>query len=222
MIKNFYYIFQLFIKIFFGIRFFETRISNNKTTLHIFGSGNSSILTKQIINNNDHSFACNLSIRFKKKWNYVFIENIGNSSYGKQQLNYLKKITAEKIILKNLYYFNFNIKNIAKLRKKGNLFILREYQSSYKSILGNVEQFNKKTIMIPQYASTILTMLLISFKEGYRNVVIHGVDFVNNDGSPHQTENFEIPFSYILDKTISILESKGMNIRYAIEILNEK
>jgi hypothetical protein len=212
------YLYQLFFSMFFNIKFFQPffLMSNNSKKLHVFGSGSSAKLTKIIIKKNDSCYSCNHSIRFLENWDYIFIENLTNSNYGLEQIYLLKKKKYKKIIFKNLYPYrkNFTLKNLFQF--KSDLFLLNEYQCNSKFIYKEICKYlNGNTILLPQYSSSILTMILIGLKEGFKDIILHGVDFYHEDGKLHETEKLDFPFSEVINYLFSIQSQFDFKLTFA-------
>lgn len=210
---------------------------------HIFGSGASAIETKVLLNENTDTFGCNLTLAILPSWHVGFIERIEQDPFGKQQMEILMDREFSELILKNNYPFRGNKteKNIQLLQEKHQcLSVLKECQvigrrDNLDRILETI--LDEKSAVITQYASSILTMIIYTVKRGYRQIVLHGVDhggacFYDHEpfkkykldsqkrnDKQHQTDDYTVPFSEVLEQTIVRLAETGISVKYAKEML---
>lgn len=202
-------------------------VENHTKRLHIFGSGSSALETKFFVKNDDAKYACNLACQFLNNWTILFVENLSGDSYGLKQVDALMSVKCDSLVLKNVYPHRnmFSIKKIIELKKIFNFMLLNETQMGPDRVLSELIKYinsDKTDEIIPQYASSVLTMLLVGVKNGYRDIVLHGVDFGYFDGTfakKHSTELLAPPFSKVLDFLIRELKSKNVIVKFAKELI---
>lgn len=214
-------------------------------TAHIFGSGASAIDTKTLLNKDSDTFGCNLTLALLPRWKAGFVERLQDDQYGRVQMEVLMNREFCELILKNNYPFRENKTkdNIQLLLKKHlKLSVLRECQILSQEEREHIEQIltyvlDEKTCFITQYASSILTMIIYAVRRGYTKIVLHGVDHGGAcfydyepfkrykledrkvDGILHQTDDYTVPFSAVLEQTVSRLANRGVVVKYAKELL---
>jgi hypothetical protein len=215
-------IYQYSFSFFYRFRVFQfnPQSKNKVVRLHIFGSGSSVNQTKSLVTKRDRTFCCNHAAQYLKSWDYIFVENLSDDEYGTKQMKILQDVKYKKLIFKNLYFYSnrFSFRNFKKLR--GLKFcILLDYQCKAHNVLGAVKSFDTSGLIVPQYASSILTMLLVGLKEGHSEILLHGVDFSISNSQLHQTEMLKIPFSQVLEEIVRYFDKIGIKVYFAKEFL---
>ena len=222
MLKFFALIYQYCFSFFYGMRLFNFNFQakNKFVRLHIFGSGSSSSRTKDLVKKTDRTFCCNHSAQYLRNWDYIFVEKLSDDEYSTKQMEILQNVKYKKLIFKNLYFYSnrFSFCHLNKLRD-GRFFILLDYQCKPKNILTAVKNFHASGRIVPQYASSILTMLLVALKEGHTEIFLHGVDFSISNSKLHQTEMLKIPFSQVLEDVVGYFDKVGVKVYFAKEFL---
>lgn len=219
-------------------------IENITKEAHIFGSGASVLNTMTLLNANSVTFGCNITLALLPKWNYGFVERLEKNPFGEMQMQVLMDREFEYLILKNTYPLKFNktIKHLDKVKKNHNVCLLRECQilsnrNDVKHILAMV--MDDTSMVMRQYASSVLTMILFAVRLGLKKIIIHGVDFggacfynqepymdYNFESASrqeanikHQTDSYDIPFAVILERVIQLLHERGIQVQHAKELL---
>lgn len=194
--------------------------------VHLFGSGPSARLTVNLVEDGDICYACNLAIKWRPYWDYVFIEKLDRGSFGKEQMTLLKKISYSFLICKNNYpYHPFqSLYKIFTLRKFPRLYLLPECQKSpnhflSQGFLTNIANKNHNFVF-PQYASSVLTMLFFAVRSGAKEIWLHGVDSLvraKSSDDVHATELYQVPFSEIFSVIRTHYECSGIKIKIVLE-----
>lgn len=195
--------------------------------VHVFGSGPSAEQTQILVLEEDLCIACNHAIKWRTSWDVVFVETVDNSSYGQEQISLLNQVNYGLLICKNNYPYR-PLSSILKMRVLSNfdrLAVLPEYQASPNEILRDLEKIIEEAeFTFPQYASSILTMVLFAVRSGAREIWLHGVDSLSQTVNEletnnfHASESFAVPFSLIFDRVRQLLST---TLRVSIKIARE-
>lgn len=232
--------YQGFFSWFFDLQFFDADkvvVSTKFTEAHIFGSGASIITSKILAKKNAFKMTCNLAAAVLPQWELVLVEKLGITDYGNKQFSLLLQRKINNIVLKNIYPWYFNIKP-GLVKKLSNVYLLRECQIQQDD---NLEYVVDKLLISRakyyQYASSILTMIIIAKNLGFKKIVLHGIDFdqssftdnieynqfsfklkSNLASTKHSTETLQLPVSAVLKQLIRLLKAQGVDILFANEL----
>lgn len=215
----------------------------SQVNAHIFGSGATAIETRVLLNEQSITLGCNLTLALLPHWHYGFVERLEDNAFGIMQMDVLRSRTFDNLVLKNTYPLKKNkiSSNIQILKKEHGVSLLKECQvvsnrDDVDHILSSL--LSTKYGLTRQYASSVLTMILYAVRLGVRDIILHGVDFggpcfydlepytqyqPKSNQSPilgsHQTDDYVITFSEILDKVTELLANDGVKVRHAKDIL---
>jgi hypothetical protein len=195
--------------------------------VHIFGSGPSAENTRDMVQSGDFCFACNHAIKWRPFWDCIFIETVDHSTYGLEQTRLLSQVSYGLLICKNNYPHH-PFKSIFKLRILRNfphLLLLPEYQADAQNIVPESRSacIDEMFCIYPQYASSILTMILFAVRSGTKQIWIHGVDSLSAGSdmefsNRHATERFIVPFSGVFEQVRLELQKLGIQVKVAGEV----
>ncbi len=212
----------------FGVSLISGGSTLTGRRVHIFGSGPSAKFTRDFVHKMDCFYACNHAVKWMSYWDVVFVESVDSSSFGKDQIRLLKEASYGLLVCKNNYPnhpFRCFFKML-RLRKFERLMILPEYQATPDEVISDLNHISDHgRFVFPQYASSILTMILFAVRSGAQDIWLHGVDslshrrFVLDNSKPHATECLPIPFSVVLNRVQPILQEYGVTIKIA-EVVN--
>lgn len=161
-------------------------------TCHIWGSGSSADLSKNLVKNKSNffhigfGFACLLNLNFK----YYFIENasknlIDTMTSQNKAIDYFLKKTKTKILFKNLWQDKNDI-DFAIDHYSEKVFFIRDiivphYINSSKVLDYTIEKlFIHDPIYFRGACSTIINSIIFAKFLGFKKIVLHGVDFYGN------------------------------------------
>ncbi len=194
---------------------------------HVFGSGPSAEQTRLWVREGDFCLACNHAVKWRSSWDVVFVETVDKSGYGLEQIRLLQQVSYGLLICKNNYPHH-PLRSIAKMRvllKFVRLSLLPEYQASPDEVARDLENaIGRVNFVFPQYASSILTMVLFAVRSGAQEIWLHGVDAMSHKvddsemNKPHATECLDIPFSVVFENTRMQLESSSILIKIVQEV----
>lgn len=233
--------YQCFFAWLFNLPFFDANrlvISTKFSEAHIFGSGASINQSKVLAKENAFKMTCNLTVAVLPQWDIVLVEKLGITDYGNKQFSLLMQTEINNIVLKNIYPWHINIKpSLAK--KFSNAYILKECQIQQDfdlTFVINKLLMSKDTYY--QYASSVITMIMIAKNLNFKKIVLHGLDFnqssymdspeysylkPNNTTSPvinhHSTEALPLPVSDVIKSLIDVLKTQNIHIFFANEFL---
>ena len=195
--------------------------------VHVFGSGPSAEQTRRWVREGDFCLACNHAVKWRSSWDAVFVETVDNSSYGLDQIRLLQQVNYGLLICKNNYPYH-PLRSIIKmraLRKFARLSLLPEYQASPDEVVCDLESVTAGgNFVFPQYASSILTMVLFAIRSGAQEIWLHGVDAMyrklqdSEMVNLHATESLTVPFSVVFERARVQLEASGVLIKIAQEV----
>ncbi len=195
--------------------------------VHVFGSGPSAEQTRFWVREGDFCLACNHAVKWRSSWDVVFVETVDNSGYGLEQIRLLQQVNYGLLICKNNYPYHplRSISKMRALRKFVRLSLLPEYQASPEEVTRDLENaMTQVDFVFPQYASSILTMVLFAVRSGTREIWLHGVDAMSRKveesemNNSHATERLAIPFSVVFEKALMQLEASSVLIKIAQEV----
>jgi len=167
----------------------KTIIKRNDTC-HIIATGYSAIASHKagIVKENDYVIGFNFAAFLPYKFDFYFCEETSHVDASdertKNQINLLnkRKNSISNIVFKNFY--DSDPKLMGKL-------ISNEYSivMDRQLIRGNIiTLLSKPSIMMPQYASTVITATILAYNAGFKNIIIHGLDF----SGPHIYHNEDL------------------------------
>lgn len=193
---------------------------------HVFGSGPSAEQTRHWVGEGDFCLACNHAVKWRASWDVVFVETVDKSSYGLHQIHLLQQLNYGLLICKNNYpYHPFqSILKMRALRKFPRLSLLPEYQASPDDVVCDLQRLiTRGNFVFPQYASSILTLIVFAIRSGAQEIWLHGVDAMYRSlqepemANLHAAESFEVPFSVVFERVRVQLETSGVVIKIAQE-----
>jgi hypothetical protein len=194
--------------------------------VHVFGSGPSADRTRLLVQEGESCLACNHAIKWRSTWDVVFVETVGNSSYGLDQIRLLQEVRYGQLVCKNNYPYlpHRSVLKMAALRRFSGLSVLSEYQASPDEVMRDMELVKGQgPFIFPQYASSILTMVLFAVRSGAREILLHGVDALSRTSERsetstlHATECLAVPFSVLFERVHRQLELSGISIEIVQE-----
>ncbi len=194
--------------------------------VHLFGSGASAEGTRTLVREGEPCFACNHAVKWREEWECVFVETVDYSPYGLEQIDLLKRIFYAHLLCKNNYPYQplRSLRKMQMLRRFPRLALLPEYQAAGQSVAeAAVRAANNShpQCAFPQYASSILTMLIFAVRSGAKEICLHGVDSLSRSEQSqdvHATESFTIPFSHVFAIVREKLHRTGITIVLATEL----
>jgi hypothetical protein len=157
---------------------------------HVIASGYSAISSYRanMVQKNDYIIGFNFAAFLPYNFDFYFCEDTSRADISNDRtknqailLNRQKKYISN-LIFKNLY------------DSKPSLFtslISNEYSvvMDIQLVCGNVNRLlSKPSIMMPQYGSTVIAAVMLAYHAGFKNIVVHGLDF----SGPHIYHNEEL------------------------------
>lgn len=183
----------------------SSRMDKGSKTCHIIGSGWSLHDSVSTISHNDFVIGFNYAGLIGIPFDVYFVEFGGDSvkSISNQHLSIVKDFVSKNtnlIYFKNLWedkndiaFINSNWLGVAKPVKDRVYPVLDK-----KYIDFTIEKMlSDESDYLPQLASSVVTSIILAYKAGFKEIVIHGLDFGGNYF--YEVDGFQIDPAYIPD-----------------------
>ena len=192
----------------FGINFyspkdFYTINPNNYKSCHIWGSGFSANLTKEIIKSKKDIFniGINLSAILDLKFNFYFMENAQNNNLQlidiqKRLIENLLRPAKCIVVMKNIWQEK-NDFDLALNTFKDHVSFVRDLTIPHFGDTDTVidectkKLFEKDDNYFKQSCTSIVTAIIFAYNLGFKKIVLHGVDFGGGYFYDDVAENYD-------------------------------
>jgi hypothetical protein len=173
---------------------------------HIIASGYSALSSynNNIIKSNEYIIGMNFSAFLPYKFDFYFCEPGPNEIIEKLFLLLERCNTRiSRLVFKNIYYSN-DLSNISS-------------EIKYSIVLDKQLIFNTDTVkklvrrpalLMPQFSSTVITATMLAYHIGFKNIIIHGLDFsgphLYHDESLQKQIGIEAPTPYVSKEKVHL------------------
>jgi len=188
---------------FYSPKDFSAINPDNYNSCHIWGSGSSANLTKDIIKNKKDIFniGFNLSAILDIKFNFYFIENAQNNNLQliniqKQLIENILKPSKCVVVMKNIWQEK-NDFNLALKTFKDHVSFVRDLTIPHHGNSDIVidecinKLFEKDDSYFKQSCTTVITAIIFAYNLGFKKIVLHGVDFGGGYFYDDAAENYD-------------------------------
>ncbi len=176
------------VKIFTHKKLVSHVVKNKRNnTCHIIASGYSAYHSYKegVINENDYIIGFNFSAFLPYHYDIYFIEQnyhlINDKNFNKDVVNKLTTVINKRsdkinaIFLKNIYNTPPDLLATTMFDViKKNINVVLDVQV-YIKIINRL--FSAPSIFMPQFSTTTITTTMLAFHAGFKNIVVHGLDF---------------------------------------------
>lgn len=177
-------------------------IDKRNDTCHIIASGFSAVdsYKKNIVQKDDYIIGFNFAAFLPYQFDLYFCENGGINKISKALMTLLNKRADNmlNIVFKNIYSADISSLKIVCNNKIpfSMVFDIQLYnEAMYKKL------FHKPSYFMPQYASTVVSSIMLAYHAGFKQIVVHGLDFAGphlyHDDELQNQIDMEAPTSYV-------------------------
>ena len=168
-------------------------IEKRNDTCHIIASGYSAVdaYKRNIMQKDDYIIGFNFAAFLPYQFDFYFCENGKQNDMEVKLSRDLITLLSKRIdnisnvVFKNIY--SANLSYLKRLYNSGIGFSVVFDRQLY-SADRYQELFKKPSYFMPQYASTVITSVMLAYHAGFKNIIIHGLDFVG----PHLYHDEEL------------------------------
>jgi len=219
-------------------------IVKRNDTCHVIATGYSAIdsFNRKIVRDKDYIIGFNFAAFLPYKFDLYFCEEISsvNGTGGQRRTNLQVQLLKHRlnnisnVVFKNIYYAK-----VSQLSSINNELIISLMLDKHIATPNVKALFAAPFVFMPQYASTVITCVITAYHAGFKNIVVHGLDFsgphIYNDDELQKQVNIEAPTPYVPSSVkhsttpsqeliwknlIKELNNKGVNIFCASEQSN--
>ncbi len=173
------------------------RKNRNSDVLEIFGSGWSINRTLQKVVPDSYKMGFNFSGYIKLCFDLYIFETTVNNYLGEAQRNLLNSIEIENLLLKNLWSSTVDILQIHDHHYPHFKFLKDEWVPHDKNItLSQVKSIINNTQNFHQIGATYTSLIVIGIQCGFKQIILHGIDFMGEHFFHSPDWKYEIPLNY--------------------------
>jgi hypothetical protein len=145
---------------------------------HIIATGYSALdaYKKKIIKANEYIIGMNFAAFLPYKFDFYFVEYIYDKEKYSKQIFLLEKYKERisRLVFKNIYMSEPDV--LSSISSNIKYSIVLDTQVIVSVDVAKV-LFNKPAILMPQCCSTVITATMLAYHMGFKNIIIHGLDF---------------------------------------------
>jgi hypothetical protein len=150
---------------------------------HVIATGYSAVdaYKNNIIKENDYIIGMNDAAFLPYKFDFYFCEDTSNVNDTYKEMTQKRMCLLEKcsdrilkLVFKNIY--SSDIKFFSSISPNIEYSIVLDTQLIYSTEIVK-KLFKKPAMLMPQFSSTVITAVMFAYHIGFRNIIIHGLDF---------------------------------------------
>jgi len=183
-------------------------IKKRNDVCHVIATGHSALdaYRSGVVQPDDYIIGINFAAFLPYTFDFYFFEGVFSTS--DRWIARTKSITGllhkRKENLPNLVYKNaqlLNVKMMAKCIPDIKFSAVFDRQFVYQNIK---KLFAPPSVIMPQYSSSVITAIMLAYHAGFKNIVVHGLDFtgphIYHDEDIQKQTGVSIPEQYVSNK----------------------